>query len=78
MEARNRVEIGLSCRPARLRRLAESIPWNRFLGGIDFWVLLNCKTTISAEQQSLCLCTYLEDEDQRDEGKEYRFLGRHY
>ncbi len=34
MEARNRVGIGLSlsCRPARLHRLAESIPWNRFLG----------------------------------------------
>jgi hypothetical protein len=30
MGARNRVEIGLSYRPARLRRLAELIPWNRF------------------------------------------------
>jgi hypothetical protein len=34
MGARNRVGIGLSYRPARLHRLAESIPWNRFLGSI--------------------------------------------
>jgi hypothetical protein len=32
--ARNRVEIGLSYRPAGLYRLAESIPWNRFLGSL--------------------------------------------
>jgi hypothetical protein len=32
MGARNRVGIGLSYRPARLHRLAESIPWNRFKG----------------------------------------------
>ncbi len=32
MWARNRVGIGLSYRPARLNRLAELIPWNRFLG----------------------------------------------
>jgi hypothetical protein len=30
--AGNRVEIGLSYRPARIHRLAESIPWNPFLG----------------------------------------------
>jgi hypothetical protein len=30
--ARKRVWIGLSYRPARLRRLAESIPWNLFHG----------------------------------------------
>jgi hypothetical protein len=35
MGARNRVEIGLSYRPARLHRLAEFIPWNRFLGSIN-------------------------------------------
>ena len=34
MGARNRVGIGLSYRPARLHRLAEFIPWNRFLGSI--------------------------------------------
>jgi hypothetical protein len=34
MGARNRVGIGLSYRPARLRRLAELIPWNRFMGSI--------------------------------------------
>jgi hypothetical protein len=33
--ARNRVGIGLSYRPARLHRLAEFIPWNRFLGSIN-------------------------------------------
>ncbi len=32
MGARNRVGIGLSYRPARLHRLAELIPWNRFFG----------------------------------------------
>jgi hypothetical protein len=33
MGARNRVGIGLSYWPARLHRLEESIPWNRF----DSW-----------------------------------------
>jgi hypothetical protein len=32
--ARHRVGIGLSYRPARLHRLAEFIPWNRFRGPI--------------------------------------------
>ncbi len=31
MGARNRVEIGLSYRPAKLQKLAEWIPWSRFL-----------------------------------------------
>jgi hypothetical protein len=35
MGARNRVGIGLSHRPARLHRLAELIPWNRFLGSLE-------------------------------------------
>jgi hypothetical protein len=35
MGARNQVGIGLSYRPARLHRLAEFIPWNRFLGSIQ-------------------------------------------
>jgi hypothetical protein len=35
MGARHRVGIGLSYRPARLHRLAEFIPWNRFLGSIN-------------------------------------------
>ncbi len=34
MGARNRVGIGLSYRPARLRRLAELIPGIRFLGSL--------------------------------------------
>ncbi len=34
MGARNRVGNGLSYRPARLHRLAEYIPWNRFLGSL--------------------------------------------
>jgi hypothetical protein len=33
--ARNRVGIGFSYRPARLDRLAEFIPWNRFLGSMN-------------------------------------------
>ncbi len=32
--ARNRIGIGLSYRPAKLNRLAELIPWNRFLGSL--------------------------------------------
>jgi hypothetical protein len=35
MGARNRVGVGLSYRPAaRLHRLAELIPWNRFLASL--------------------------------------------
>ncbi len=33
-EARNRVGIGLSYQPASLNRLAELIPWSRFLGSL--------------------------------------------
>jgi hypothetical protein len=33
--ARNRVGIWLSYRPARLHRMAELIPWNRFLGSLN-------------------------------------------
>jgi hypothetical protein len=35
MEDRNRIGIGLSYRPARLHRLAELNPWNRFLGSLE-------------------------------------------
>jgi hypothetical protein len=35
MGARNRGGTGLSYRPTRLHRLAEFIPWNRFLGSIN-------------------------------------------
>jgi hypothetical protein len=34
MGARHRLGIGLSYRPARLHRLAELMPWHRFLGSI--------------------------------------------
>ncbi len=34
-QSRNRVGIGLSYQPARLHRLAEFIPWIRFLGSIN-------------------------------------------
>jgi hypothetical protein len=37
MGARNQVGIGLSYRPARLHRLAESIPWNRYLGSLNIY-----------------------------------------
>jgi hypothetical protein len=33
--ARNRAGTGLSYRPARLHRLAEFIPWSKFLGSIS-------------------------------------------
>ncbi len=35
MGARNRVEIGLSYRPARLHSLAVLVPWNRFMGSLQ-------------------------------------------
>ncbi len=35
MGARNRLGTGLSYRPARLHRLVELIPWNRFLGALE-------------------------------------------
>ncbi len=35
MAARHRVGIGLSYRPVRLNRLAELMPWNRFMGSIN-------------------------------------------
>jgi hypothetical protein len=35
MGARNRIGIGLSYRPARLHKLAESIPWYWFLGFLE-------------------------------------------
>ncbi len=34
LQARNQVGIGLSYRTARLHRLVESIPWNRFLDAL--------------------------------------------
>jgi hypothetical protein len=34
MRARNRIRRGLSYRPARLHRLAELNPWNRFLDSL--------------------------------------------
>ncbi len=34
MGARNQVGIELSYRPARLHRLAELVPWSRFLGSL--------------------------------------------
>ena len=37
MGARHRVGIGLSYRLARLHRLAEFIPWNRFLGSLNVY-----------------------------------------
>jgi hypothetical protein len=42
MGARNRVRIGLSYQPARLHRLAEFIPWNRFLGSVNKCFFLDC------------------------------------
>jgi hypothetical protein len=45
MRTRNRLGIGLSYRSARLTKLAELVPWNRFLGflkvekfGLTLWL----------------------------------------
>ncbi len=56
--ARNRVGIGLSYRPTRLHRLAEFIPWNRFLDSMfstlknigtgptdSIWIMFQCLMT---------------------------------
>jgi hypothetical protein len=37
MGVKNQIGIGLSYRPARLHRLTESIPWNRFLGYLNVY-----------------------------------------
>jgi hypothetical protein len=56
--ARNRVGIGLSYRHTRLHRLAEFIPWNRFLGSM-FSTLKNSGTgpTDSIRIMFQCLMT---------------------
>jgi hypothetical protein len=55
MGARHRVGIGLLYRPARLHRLAEFIPWNRFRGPIHvqkYQLCLLCDCTISIHEYS--------------------------
>ncbi len=37
MGTRNRVDIGLSSRPARLHSLANFVPWDRFFGSLNFY-----------------------------------------
>jgi hypothetical protein len=54
MGARNRVGIGLSYRPARLHRLAESILWTRFMGSLK--VLKYCLCTLSITIVILFTC----------------------
>jgi hypothetical protein len=46
MGARNRVGIGLLYLPARLHRLAEWIPLNRFLGSLKFGLCSFCRQGI--------------------------------
>jgi hypothetical protein len=68
MEARNRVGIGLSYRPARLHRLAEFIPWNRFLGSINVqkYGLFTQYKTISALSMADSLARALQKPPQAD------------
>jgi hypothetical protein len=49
MGARNRRGIGLSYRPARLHRLAEFIPWNKFRGPIHVLKLRALETNIELD-----------------------------
>ena len=65
MGARHRVGIGLSYRPARLHRLTEFIPWNRFLGSINVLKYgLSTPGTMSARRKrkeldrNLAVCEY--------------------
>jgi len=55
MGARNRVGIGLSCRPTRLHMLTELIPWNRCLGSIKSLKIRALKELLSGkgEQKEL-------------------------
>jgi hypothetical protein len=51
MGVRNRVGIGLPYRPARLHRLAELIPWNRFLDPLKvkkfgLWILTETRNQV--------------------------------
>jgi len=55
MGSRNRVRIGLSNRPARLHRLAESIPWNEIdslesipglLNSLNIWALFEILSSL--------------------------------
>jgi hypothetical protein len=61
--ARNRVGIGLSYRPARLHKLAEFIPCNRFLGSLKVYKFgLSCWCTAGWWGGGTCsclLCTFL-------------------
>jgi hypothetical protein len=50
MGARHRVGIGLLYRPARLHRLAEFIPWNRFRGPIHVQKYQLCRYTVKMSQ----------------------------
>jgi len=47
MGARHRVGIGLLYRPARLHRLAEFIPWNRFRGPIHVQKFQLCISSLA-------------------------------
>jgi hypothetical protein len=49
---RIRVGIELSYRPARLQRLAELIPWNRFLGCLQKRLKLRAQYTIHGDAYS--------------------------
>jgi hypothetical protein len=55
MGARHGVGIGLLYRPARLHRLAEFIPWNRFRGPIHVqkYRLCNDRLNMEVDLQSL-------------------------
>ncbi len=57
MEARNREGIGLSYRPARRHRLAELIPWNRFLGSLKvskFGLCMSVASIQNSEEITFC------------------------
>ncbi len=53
MGARNRVGIGLLYQPARLHRLAEFIPWDRFLGSINVYEYGLWTVTDNAEEKNV-------------------------
>ncbi len=52
----DRLGIGLSYRPTRLQRLAESIPWNWFLGFLKFYKLgLRSLGDVGVSPSALCI-----------------------
>ncbi len=63
MRDRNRGGIGLSYRPARLHRLAELMPWNRFRGSINV-EKYGLRSLVSLKYKKERRCTWIKPNGQ--------------